>query len=350
MSMDAKVWQGLIKPSKYRKHEGSSTSYGKFSWEPLETGFGITLGNALRRVLLSSIEGAAITGVRVDNIYHEFSTIPGVVEDFLNIILNLKQVRLRVYSEETQTMHLKATGPKVVRAGDIEVPHNVTIVNPEKEICTLDSDASLHMELTAARGRGYEQAKTTRDVEGPIGYIPIDAIYSPVTKVTFAVTPARVEHRTDYDRLTLEVWTDGTITPEEAVTISARILQDQLNVFVFPEIQRDVQTAHREALEAAPLKEVLLSKIEELDVSHRTINTLRSTNVYYIGELVQKSEEELLQAKNLGKKSVGELKEALARLGLTLGMQVDQEAFLEHLKTRLREGEYETQDRTSQAG
>lgn len=340
---------GLIKPSKYRKHEESTSSYGKFSWEPLEKGYGITLGNALRRVLLSSIEGAAITGVRVNNVFHEFSTIPGVVEDFLNIILNLKQVRLSVYTDQVQTLFIRATGPRVVRAGDIEIPHNVTIVNPEKEICTLDPDAKLEMELTASKGRGFEPAKTTRDIEGPVGYIPIDAIYSPVTKVTFAVTPARVGQRTDYDRLTIEVWTDGTLKPEEAITTAARILQDQMNVFIFPETQEEAPS-EREDQEPLVLQDQLYHPIEELEISQRTFNILKSSHIDYIGDLVQKSEEELLQAKNLGKKSVNELKEALERRGLNFGMAIDHEAFLKHLQSRLQEGERETQDRTSQAG
>jgi DNA-directed RNA polymerase subunit alpha len=348
MQMNTNI-QGLIKPNKYRKHEESTSSYGKFSWEPLEKGFGITLGNALRRVLLSSIEGAAITGVRVNNVFHEFSAIPGVVEDFLNIVLNLKQVRLCIYTDQVQTLFIKSSGPKVVRAGDIEVPHNVAIVNPEKEICTLDPDATLEMELTASKGRGFEPAKTTREIEGPIGFIPIDAIYSPVTKVTFAVTPARVGQRTDYDRLTIEVWTDGTLKPQEAITTSAKIIQDQMNVFIFPEVQEESHV-ERERQESILLQDWLYRPIEDLEISQRTLNILKSFRMNYVGDLAQKSEEELLQAKNLGKKSVNELKEALERHGLNFGMAIDYEAFLKQLQTRLQEGERETQDHTSQAG
>ena len=330
--MESRFWKEFIKPNKYRKHEESSDVYGKFSWEPLEKGFGITLGNALRRVLLSSIEGAALTGLKIDNVYHEFSTIPGVVEDMANVILNLKQIKLKVFSVEPQTLCLHINGPKEVRAKDIEATNNVEIVTPDAYICTIEPDASLDVELTAGRGRGYEPAKISSDVEGPIGFISIDAIYSPITKTTFSVTPARVGQRTDFDRLTLEVWTDGAITPEESITIAARILQDQLGVFVFFE-NGDMDGIEKKLSNVDPsMNENIYRKIDELDLSVRTANCLKTSNLQHVGDLVQKTEEELLKAKNFGKKSLSELKEVLAGMGLRLGMQVDSDKFYEEVK------------------
>lgn len=325
LSRYEKNWRELIRPKRLEvDREVSTETYGRFIIEPLERGYGITLGNSLRRVLLSSIRGAAITAVRIDGCLHEFSVIPGVREDVTEIILNLKGVRFKMEDTEPKVVRIEERGPKEVKAGDIRCPAGVEVVNPGHYIATLDKDALLKMEMTVKMGRGYVPAERNKEEDAPIGTISMDAIFSPVKKVNYTVTPTRVGHITDYDRLILEVWTDGTITPLEAVRIAAKILQEQLRVF----IELETTTEEERPLGPAPAEEtdffeILAKTVDELEISARSINALKGVGITYIGQLVQKNENELLQAKNFGRKSLEEIKTALAKLGLNLGMEVD---------------------------
>lgn len=320
-------WKGLIRPKRVEiDEEVSSSTYGRFIIEPLERGYGITLGNSLRRVLLSSIQGAAITSVRIEGCLHEYSSLPGVREDVTEIILNLKGVRFRMDGTDPKTVRLEAKGEGEVRAGQIQCPAGVEVVNPDHHIATLEKDGFLKMEMTVKVGRGYVPSERNKEEDMPIGTIAMDSIFSPVVKVNYTVTPTRVGHRTDYDRLILEVWTDGTIRPEEAVAVAARILQDQLAVFLEygKEKEEEVKEAFApEEIEKEDLEELLQKTVEELEISARSINALKSIGVRYLGDLVTKTENELLQAKNFGKKSLEEIKSALEKLGLSLGMTVD---------------------------
>jgi DNA-directed RNA polymerase subunit alpha len=315
-------WNILIKPKQLEVEEETlSKFYGKFTAEPFERGFGITLGNSLRRIMISSLQGAAITAVRIDGILHEFSTIPGVREDVTEIVLNLKEVRLKLFSEGPETVFIKAKGDGVITAANITGNSNVEVLNPEQHIATLGSDASIHMELTVHRGRGYIPAEKNRHPSQPIGTIPIDAIFSPVRKVNYTVTHARVGQITDYDKLTLEVWTDGGIAPEDAVAFAAKILQNQLKLFV--NFEEEAEPVFEEHPTKPRFNDNLLRSIDELELSVRSSNCLRNANIRYIYELVQRTEAEMLKTKNFGRKSLNEIKEILSEMGLTLGMKLD---------------------------
>ncbi|MDL1955982.1 MAG: DNA-directed RNA polymerase subunit alpha [Candidatus Desulfofervidus auxilii] len=323
--MEKTGWIGLIKPNKVEKDEKTySPYYGKFAYEPLEKGYGITLGNALRRVLLSSIQGAAITSVRIEGIYHEFSTIPGVLEDVTEIILNLKQVRLKLHDTPPRIIRIEKEGIGEVKAKDIITDGTVEVINPEQHIATLTSETKLSMEMVVKLGKGYVPAERNKEEGQPIGTIPIDAIFSPIKKVNFTVRSARVGRMTDYDKLILEVWTDGTVTPEEAVSQAARILREQLEIFLLPEEKEaHIPPPEPETKEEETHPEILYRTIDELDLSVRALNCLKNANIKLIGELVQKTEDELLKTKNFGRKSLNEIKTLLQQMGLTLGMKLE---------------------------
>ena len=288
--------------------------------EPLERGFGVTLGNALRRILLSSLQGSAITAAQIDGVLHEFSTIPGVREDVTDIVLNLKSLALRLHSDVPKRMYLKVRGPAVVTAGMIEAGHDIEIMDPNHIICHLDQDAELNVEMTARIGRGYVPASQNKSEDAPIGLVAIDAIYSPVRKVAYRVDHARVGQVTDYDKLTMQLETDGSVTPEDAVALAARILQDQLQLFINFEEPRSATAG--DSKPELPFNPHLLRKVDELELSVRSANCLKNDNIVYIGDLVQKTEAEMLRTPNFGRKSLNEIKEVLAHMGLGLGMEV----------------------------
>jgi DNA-directed RNA polymerase subunit alpha len=318
-----KNWSELIKPKRLEVDEDShSRVYGKFVCEPLERGFGITLGNALRRVLLSSLRGAAITAVRIDEVYHEFSALPGVYEDITEILLNLKQVRLKLLTDGVKLLRLEKRGEGEVTAADIQTDGTVEILNPQHHIASLSRDGQLILEMTARTGKGYVPAEANKEENQPIGYIPLDASFSPIHKVNYVVTQARVGQRTDYDKLTLEVWTDGSLTPENAVAYAAKILKEQLGLFINFE-ERAEGLEERPAEEMPPLNENLYRSVHELELSVRAANCLRNATIRYIGELVQKTEQEMLKTKNFGRKSLNEIKEILTEMGLQLGMKLE---------------------------
>ena len=316
-----KNWQDLIKPTKLMITPGRDRNkLATVVAEPLERGFGMTLGNALRRVLLSSLQGAAIKTVQIDGVLHEFSSIPSVREDVTNIILNIKEIALRIHSEGVKRMVLKKEGGGPAMAKDIEVGSDIEILNPDHVICTLDQGASIRMEFTADIGKGYVPAERNRPEDAPIGLIPVDSLYSPVKKVSYKVENTREGQILDYDKLTMTVETDGSVKPEDAVALAARILQDQLAVFInFAEPTKAVEeTRHPElAFNAA-----LLKKVDELELSVRSANCLKNDNIVYIGDLIQKTEAEMLRTPNFGRKSLNEIKEVLASMGLHLGMEV----------------------------
>ncbi|MBE3604779.1 DNA-directed RNA polymerase subunit alpha [bacterium] len=316
-------WRDLIKPKAVEFEEKELTpTYGRFFVEPLERGYGITIGNALRRVLLSSLPGYAITAVRIKGVLHEFSTIAGVKEDVTDIILNLKEVRLRLHEGEQLTATLKAKGEAVVTAREISGGPNLEILTPERHIATLDKGADLDMELVIKRGRGYVPGERGEDDE-PIGTIRLDAIFAPIKKVNFVVTNARVGQRTDYDRLALEIWTDGSIAPREALTYAARVLRDQMSIFAGVEEEVEAPAAGARA-EAHPVfNEYLYRPVEGLPISVRAFNGLQNADIKYIGELVQRTEQDMLKIKNFGRKSLNEIKEVLTDMGLSLGMRLE---------------------------
>lgn len=321
--MVQRSWKDLIRPKRVEIEKETLTPfYGKFTAEPFERGFGITIGNSLRRILLSSLQGAAITSVRIDGVLHEFSTIPGVKEDVTEIILNLKEVRLKLHTEGPKTIRLKTEGPKVLKAGDIITGDAVEILNPEHYLATLSKDAKLSMEMTVKMGKGYVSAERNKEENQPIGTIPIDAIFSPIKKVNYTVTNARVGQITDYDRLTLEVWTDGSLSPEEAVAQASKILKDQLTIFITFEEEEEMEVSGDEGGKKG-LNENLFRSVDELELSVRSANCLKHANIKLIGDLVQKTEAEILATKNFGRKSLNEIKEILAEMGLSLGMKVE---------------------------
>jgi len=315
-------WRELMKPKRLEVDERSLTpTYGKFFGEPFERGYAITVGNAIRRVLLSSLQGASVVGVRINGVLHEFSTVAGVTEDVTDIVLNLKEVRVKLHDGATEEIaHLRVKGPREVTAADIQAGPAVEILNPHHRIATLGKDAELDMELVIRLGRGYVPAERNKREDDPVGTIPIDAIFSPVTKVNFTVTNARVGQRTDYDRLALEVHTDGSVRPEDAVAYAARILQDQLSIFV--NFEEDATSEAASASDEIELNENLLRPVDELELSVRSANCLQNADIRYLGELVQKSEQEMLKTKNFGRKSLNEIKEVLQEMGLRLGMRV----------------------------
>jgi len=322
----AKNWRDLIKPKTLEiEKETLGQTYGKFSCEPLERGFGTTLGNSLRRVLLSSLQGAAITAVKIDGALHEFQTLPDVVEDVTDIVLNLKEVLLKMEDTKPKVIRLDKEGEGKVTAGDIAVVDGVKVLNPEQPIATLARGGKLHMELLVQMGRGYVPAERNKTATMSVGTIPIDALFAPVKKVNYIVTHARVGQQTDFDKLTIEVWTDGSVTPEDAVAFAAKIMKDQLSIFInFEETEEPVEETVSE--EAAKMNENLDKSVDELELSVRSANCLQNANIRYIGELVQKTEAEMLKTKNFGRKSLNEIKEILHTMGLSLGMRLDQPA------------------------
>ena len=320
-----KSWKDLIRPKRLEVEKETLTPfYGKFTAEPFERGFGITIGNSLRRILLSSLQGAAITSVKIDGVLHEFSAIPGTKEDITEIILNLKEVRLKLHTEGPKTIRVKAEGSKVLKAGDILTGDAVEILNPDHYLATLSRDGKLSMEMVVKMGRGYVPAERNKEENQPIGTIPMDAIFSPIKKVNYTVTNARVGQITDYDKLTLEVWTDGSLNPEEAVAHSAKILKDQLSIFITFEEEEETEISYSEGEEEKEgFNENLLRSVDELELSVRSANCLKHANIKLIGDLVQKTEAEILATKNFGRKSLNEIKDILAEMGLSLGMKLD---------------------------
>ncbi|MBU2027969.1 MAG: DNA-directed RNA polymerase subunit alpha [Proteobacteria bacterium] len=315
-------WRSLIQPKRVDIDEATHTRfYGEFSCQPLERGFGITLGNAMRRILLSSIQGAAIVSVKFDGILHEFSTIPGVKEDVTDIILNLKGVRLKLHQDGPRTIHIDTSREGVVTAADIITDGTVEILNPDHYIATLIGDAFLKAELVVKMGKGYVPAQKEKDPEEPEGAINIDAIFSPVKKVNYTVTNARVGQVADYDRLILEIWTDGSVLPEDAVAYSAKILKEQLDPFInFSEAEEEGE-AH-EIVEKEDINDILQRHVDDLELSVRSANCLKNAGINLIGELVQKTEAEMLKTKNFGRKSLTEIKEILLDSGLGFGMKL----------------------------
>lgn len=317
-------WRSLIRPKRIDVDKRTHTQfYGEFNCQPLERGFGVTLGNSLRRVLLSSIQGAAIVSVKVDGALHEFSTVPGIKDDVTNIILNLKGVRLKLHQDGPRTVHFDVSKEGVITAGDIITDGTVEIQNPDHYITTLSGDAVFKAEMVVKTGRGYVPAGKEKDPDQPEGTINIDALFSPIKKVNYTITHARVGQITDYDRLVLDVWTDGSILPEDAVAYAAKTLKNQLDVFINFEEEEEEKEEHKEDEEKEKINENLLRSVEELELSVRSANCLQNAGITLIGELVQKTEAEMLKTKNFGRKSLNEIKEILTEMGLNLGMKVD---------------------------
>ena len=316
-------WQSLIKPKRLEPEEETLTDvYGRFVAEPLERGFGNTIGNSLRRILLSAIQGAAVTSVKIKGVLHEFSTVPGVREDVTDIILNLKEVRLKLFSEGPETIRIKAKGEGEIKASDISTTNNVEILNPDLHLASLSKDGDLDMEMTVKHGKGYVPAEMNKEDIQPVGTIPIDAIFSPIRRVNYNITHARVGQVTDYDSLSIEVWTDGSLRPDDAIAYAARILQDQLTIFI--NFEEEPIAIGPEPVEEKPkFNENLYRSIEELELSVRSANCLKNANIKHIWELVRKTETEMLRTKNFGRKSLNEIKEILTEMGLTLGMKLE---------------------------
>ncbi|MEE2971318.1 MAG: DNA-directed RNA polymerase subunit alpha [Pseudomonadota bacterium] len=321
MNVIQKNWQELIKPNKLDIVPGvEAVRTATIVAEPLERGFGITLGNAVRRILLSSLQGAAVTAIQIDGVLHEFSSIPGVREDVTDIVLNIKSLSLRMHGDGPKRMMLSGTGPGEITAGMIDTGHGIDVVSPDVVICTLDDGAKISMELTVENGKGYIPAAQNRAEDSPIGLIPVDSVFSPVRKVAFRVENSRVGQVTDYDKLSLDVETNGVVSPEDAIALAARILQDQLQLFVNFE---EPSAVTEEILANEPVfNKNLLRKVDELELSVRSANCLKNDNIIYIGDLVQKTEQEMLRTPNFGRKSLNEIKEVLQTMGLHLGMEV----------------------------
>ncbi len=317
-----KFWRELIKPKGFEiDRESLTESYGKFLVRPLERGYGVTLGNSLRRVLLNSMMGSAVSAVRLEGVLHEFSTIPDVLEDVTDIILNLKEIRFRQYDAEVKNLRIVKRGPGVVTAGDIQLVDGIEILNPEQVIATLGKEINFEAEVMVSYGRGYEEGEG-RSKDLPVGFIPVDALYSPIRRVNYTVSNARVGQRTDYDSLTLEVWTDGSLKPEEAVSLGSKILKEQLQIFLTFDESFEPQAAEEE-IKSTNFNENLFRSVDDLELSVRSANCLKNANIRYIGELVSRTEAEMLKTKNFGRKSLNEIKEILSNMGLSLGMKVD---------------------------
>jgi DNA-directed RNA polymerase subunit alpha len=319
------LWKGFQRPKRLEfERETLTDRFGRFSAQPFERGFGTTIGNALRRVLLSSIEGAAITAVKIDGVLHEFSPIPGVVEDATDIILNLKQIPLKVHVDHTKTVYLRVDKPGEVKARDIEADADIEILEPDAHIATVSEGGRLHMEMRVKRGRSYVTADRNFDEDLGIGWIPIDSVHSPVKKVNYLVEAARLGQTTDYEKLTVDVWTNGAIAPRDAVSLSAKLLRDHLNIFVVLEEAADqAEDGSSSATGPAVGNEHLDKSVEELELSVRSYNCLKNANIRTIRELVQKTEAEMLKTKNFGRKSLNEIKDILQTMGLGLGMKVE---------------------------
>jgi len=343
--LKARNWCELIKPKSILISEDTHTNfYGKFVCEPLERGFGITIGNTLRRILLSSLQGAAIVSVKFEDVVHEFSTIPGVMEDATDIILNLKEVKLRLINVEEAVIHLSREGEGVVTAADIETDGLVEILNPEQHIATLNKEAKLGMEMVVRMGKGYVTTERVDRRDQHIGAIPIDAIFSPIRKVNYLITNARVGQITDYDKLTLEIWTDGSVYPEDAVAYAAKILKEQMTPLInFEEEPEPLEEEEEE--EEEKLNENLFRPVSELELSVRSANCLKNANIALIGELVQKTEGEMLKTKNFGRKSLNEIKGILEEMGLSLGMKLDNFPPANKADEEIEEAEEEDQNK-----
>lgn len=322
MNLVERNWRELIKPKGLDvDQESLSQDYGKFIAKPLERGFGLTLGNSLRRILLSSLQGAAITAVRFEGVQHEFTSIPDVTEDVTEIILNMKEVRLKLFGEMA-TGTLDVTGPAVVKAKDIQIAGQAEVLNPDQIICTVGEGGKLKGEMRIAMGRGYRAAESNKDDTLPLGWVAVDSFFSPIRRVNYSVTQSRVGQRTDYDKLTLEVWTDGSVKPDDAVALSSKILKDQLSVFL--NFEEQPETVIEAPTEMKPqFNPNLYRSVEELELSVRSANCLQNANIKYIWELVQKTEAEMLKTKNFGRKSLNEIKDILSEMGLSLGMKLD---------------------------
>jgi DNA-directed RNA polymerase subunit alpha len=321
------LWKGFQRPKRLEfERETLTDRFGRFYAQPFERGFGTTIGNALRRVLLSSIDGAAVTAVKIDSVLHEFSPIPGVVEDATDIILNLKQIPLKMHVDTTKTLYLRVDKSGEVKARDIETDADVEILEPDAHIATVAENGKLHMEMRVKRGRGYVAADKNFDEDLGIGWIPIDSVHSPIKKVNYLVEAARIGQATDYDKLTVDVWTNGSITPRDAISVSARLIREQLNIFINLEDAGDLQQDTAADQPRAALNENLDKSVEELELSVRSYNCLKNANIRTIRELVQKTEGEMLKTKNFGRKSLNEIKEILTGMGLSLGMRLDQPA------------------------
>lgn len=317
-----KFWRELIKPKGFEIERDTQTSeYSKFIVKPLERGFGVTLGNSLRRILLSSMMGSAVTAVKLDGVLHEFSTMPDVLEDVSDIILNLKQVRFRQHTAETYTLRINKKGPGVVTAADIVTNDKIEVLNPHQHIATLGNNGSFSAELVVAYGRGYSPVEN-RSEQMAVGYIAVDALHSPIRKVNYAVSNARVGQRTDYDALTLEVWTDGSIKADEAVSLASKILKEQLQIFLTFDESLEPSDEIK-SMGSSSLNENLFRSVDDLELSVRSANCLKNANIRYIGELVVRSEAEMLKTKNFGRKSLNEIKEILVEMGLGLGMKIE---------------------------
>jgi DNA-directed RNA polymerase subunit alpha len=317
------LWKGFQRPKRLEVERDTLTpKFGRFSAQPFERGFGTTIGNALRRILLSSVEGAAITSVKLEGVLHEFSSVPGVVEDTTDIILNLKQIPFRCHSDHAETLVIHAVGPRTVKAGDIQASANVEILDPEAPIATLSEEGKLSMEMRLRKGRGYVSADRNFDEDLGIGYIPVDSIHAPVRKVNYIVEDARLGQKTDYDRLTLEVWTNGAITPQDAVAMAAKILKDHMSIFINFEESGD-EVVDFPSTEDERVLDQLNRSVDELELSVRSYNCLKNANIKTIYDLVTKTEPEMLKTKNFGRKSLNEIKDILAEMGLSLGMNID---------------------------
>jgi len=317
--MIQKNWSELIKPNKLEIISSSPTKAVVVA-EPLERGYGLTLGNALRRVLMSSLQGASVTAVQIDGVLHEFSSIAGVREDVTDMVLNIKEIAVRMEGDGPKRMVVRKEGPGVVKAGDIQTVGDVEILNPEHVICTLDDGAEIRMELTVDTGKGYVPADRNRAEDAPIGLIPVDSLFSPLRKVSYKIDATREGQVLDYDKLTLTVETNGAVTPEDAVAYAARIIQDQLSIFV--NFDEPVKEVVEEEVQELAFNPALLKKVDELELSVRSANCLKNDNIVYIGDLIQKTESEMLRTPNFGRKSLNEIKEVLAGMGLHLGMEV----------------------------
>jgi DNA-directed RNA polymerase subunit alpha len=328
-----KNWRELIKPKRLQVDADSLTeTYAKFTAEPFERGFGTTLGNALRRVLLSSLQGAAVTSVRIKGVLHEFSTVQGVTEDVTDIILNLKGVLIKLHGHEPRNIRIVKKGAGVIKAGDIVTDSHVEILNPDHHIATCGKEADVEMDMVVAMGKGYCAAERNRDEKAPVGTIPIDALFSPIKKVNFTVSNARVGQVTDYDKLVLDIHTDGSVKPEDALAYAAKIIKEQMQLFInFDEGLEPEDEGTTESAKS-PINENLYRRVEELELSVRSANCLKNANIRLIGDLVQKSEAEMLKTQNFGRKSLNEIKDILADMGLTLGMFLENFPDPEYLK------------------
>lgn len=317
-----KFWRDLIKPKGFEVDRDTlREDYGKFTVRPLERGYGVTLGNSLRRVLLNSMMGSAVSAVRFDGVLHEFSTLPDVMEDVTDIILNLKEVRFRQYDSEPKTLRISKQGPGPVTAADIQTNDQISVINPDQHICTLGPTGKINAEVLVRFGRGYVAADAENQ-DLPVGFIGIDSLFSPIRRVNYSVANARVGQRTDYDALTIEVWTDGSLRPEEAIALGSKIMKEQLQIFInFDEASEPSEVEEKES--SPSFNENLFRSVDDLELSVRSANCLKNANIRYIGELVTRSEAEMLKTKNFGRKSLNEIKEILSEMGLSLGMKIE---------------------------